>query len=55
MYQHEMVGAEMQDMMQHGQVNIPMNNGSHVQPQNNEGTDQYDCKPHQHHHQLNTQ
>lgn len=54
--QHEMVGPDMQEMMPHGQMNIPMN-GSHshvqVQPQSNEGGDQYDCK--QPHPQLNVQ
>ncbi|KAK7275730.1 hypothetical protein RIF29_16852 [Crotalaria pallida] len=51
MYPHHiqhMVGHDMQDILPHGQVNMPIT-ASHVEPPKNE-SGEYECKPHQ---QLN--
>lgn len=50
--QHDIVGPDMQNMMPHGQLNVPIT-ALHVQPSNNEAASasaEYDeCKPHQQH------
>lgn len=52
LYPHiqHIVGPDMQDMLPHGQVNMPIN--ASQEPPKNEPADQYECKSH---HQLNAQ
>ncbi|XP_019438551.1 PREDICTED: agamous-like MADS-box protein AGL104 isoform X1 [Lupinus angustifolius] len=53
--QHNMVGTDMQNMMQHGQLNVSITTPQMQQPPKNEsasGSAEYECNSH---HQLNAQ
>ncbi|KAF1865278.1 hypothetical protein Lal_00004652 [Lupinus albus] len=53
--QHNMVGTDMQNIMQHGQLNVSITNPQMQPPKNNEsgsGSAEYECNSH---HQLNAQ